>query len=612
MVLLLDVVCMYKQVVNNHGPAKPQRTGLAASSTSPLVLSKESLAGEGGVSVVGVEEVHVEHIQHHQQGPSGTSGVTILVSGKGIGSPQKKANGAGGVQPCMEASFSSNDDGSSADTKSSPEHTLLNPSPLIIDADAEIEGDGELTPTNLGLSDILASLNLSWDYVTSLQERFIEKEKAMGHERKHSMGANSSSGCSEEGSTFKEIFGPIKYEDWMAPLASPETLSEISSLSSRASFLIPKDQSPLLKIKGGRNGASGPGNSTSLHRGKNGKMNGLNGATLGGSNNGLNGGSHSRSLSCTYPEVGGSGGVQGEVPTISSSVLQFISNGASGGEDSGSKCYLDVGDHHHAIPPRDLYIEVTNGGVLPTGSSSPQGDHHLEDDAMTPVIGDLNGSYVELVVGSDGQRIERGASNGNGSSSGEGKRVSFNLRRKYASKDSGCSVGDLSIPMTPCRYDPIYPVFSHQEEYGVPTYNSPHYTYTGHSPQESPTEMFPGGLAPSADSSAAAKFSFPPSASSTSTTGNNGGSSSPGESPHPPSSVSAVVSSSASPQLGIMSSSAATSSDPGSSASGSTTTFIQIADLEAHLAQFHAHQQHHQQFHQDPSDNSSENGNHHH
>lgn len=588
------------------------------------MLSKESLDGEGGmgVSVVGgMEEVCVERLQP-QQGTSGTC----------KGSPQKKGSVVGVVgAPLLETSFSGDEDGGSVETnKSSPECTLLNPSPLIIDADADVEGDGDLTPTNMGLGEILASLNLSWDYVTSLQERFMEKEKMMGHERKHSVGANSSSACSEEGSTFKEIFGPIKYEDWMAPLASPETLSEISSLSSRASFLIPKDQSPLLKMKGGRNGM-GPGNSTSLHR-KNGKANGMNGgATLGPNSNGTNG-THSRSLSCTYPEVGGDGEDR-ELATISSSVLQFISNAANGGDDSNGKCYIDIGDshhqHHHPIPPSDLYIEVTNGGVLPTGSSTPPEDHHhhLDEDPMTPVIGDINGSYVELVVGGDDlSKMQRGtATNGNGSSSGEGKRVSFNLRRKYASKDSGCSVSDISIPVTPSRYEPIYPVFSHQEEYGAPTYNSPHYTYTGHSPQDqSPTEIFPGSRSPGDNDGAGAnKFSFPSSSAAGSTTGNNnGGGGNPGgssaeQSPHAPSSVSAVVSSSASPQLGFISSSAATNSDPGSSgsASGSTTTFIQIADLEAHLAQFHAHQQHHQQhhhhMHQEPSsDNSSEN--HHH
>lgn len=594
--------------MNNHGPAKPQRTGLAASSTSPLMMSKESLIGEGGVSVVGVEEICVENLSD-QQGSSG--GITVLPVGKGLGSPKAKSSVVGaGVS--MENSLSSNDDGSSVDTKSSPECTLLNPSPLIIDADADVEGDGELTPTNLGLSDILASLNLSWDYVTSLQERFMEKER-MGHERKHSVGANSSSGCSEEGSTFKEIFGPIKYEDWMAPLASPETLSEISSLSSRASFLIPRDQSPLMKMKGGRNGA---GNSTSLHRGKNGKMNGLNGCSaLGGSTNGVNGNSHSRSLSCTYPEVGaGREGLGEEVSTISSSVMQFMSNGANS-EDTNRKMYLDVTDHHHPVPPSDLYIDVTNCGVLPTGSSSPpEGHHHLDDDPMTPVIGDINGTYVELVVDDDSQRLQRGAANGNGSSGGDGKRVSFNLRRKYASKDSGCSVTDLSVPETPNRYEPIYPVFSHQEEYGVPSYNSPHYTYTGNSPQDSPTEPYPPHIPPDNNGSdPPGKFTFLPTTSSTAASGsNNGGPSSAEQSPHAPSSVSAAVSSTASPQLGVSSSRSATnSSDPESSASGSTTTFIQIADLEAHLAQFHAHQQHHQQFHHDPSDSSSENNHNH-
>lgn len=603
------------QVVNNHGPAKPQRTGLAASSTSPLMTSKESLAGEG-VSVVGIRggvgaDDGVE--------PCGSNVMTVKnVMGSGSGGSPKK-NGLV-VVPCLETSLTSMEDaGSSLDSKSSPECTLLNPSPLIIDADADIADDGDVTPTNLGLSDILASLNLSWDYVTSLQERFLEKEKVMGHERKSSMGNNSSSGCSEEGSTFKEIFGPIKYEDWMAPLASPETLSEISSLSSRASFLIPKDQSPLLRMKVGRNG-----NSASLHRGRNGKVNGVNGSGATVDNNGTNG-SHSRSLSCTYPEaVHGSG----ELATISSSVcdtilshsqrlLPLLTNG-NGNDGDDAKAYLELGEHHPFFGGEsehsDYYMEVTNGGVLPAGSGSPSSHHNFpEDDAMTPVAGDMNGSYVELLVDdpqasfmqSNGS-VDEGA-RGNGSStscagSGEGKRVSFNLRRKYASKDSGCSMGDLSIPLTPNRYEPIYPLFTQQEEYGVPCFNSPHYTYSGLSPQEeSPGEMLSTSLShPSSPS----RFSYQAESPAP-----HDHSSSDETSPHPPSSISGAVSSlnPSSPLLGsfrfasdgVSGSvdpdviSATTISEPCTSESDSTATFIQIADLEAHREQ-----------HQEPSDNS--------
>ena len=281
--------------MNNHGPAKPQRT--LAASTSPLMLSRDSLAGDSGSK----------------------------------SSPNKI---------CMEnVSFANN----SSSSKPSPECTLMNPNPLIIDADAEVENDGELTPTNMGLTDLLAKFNLSWDYVTNLQERYLEKEDIMlrqqqclppdpplppcGHERRDSFD-NSSSGCSDVGSTFKEIFGPIKYDEWMAPLASPETLSEISSLSSRASFLIPKDQSPLLRMKGMKNGTS-----SSLHRYKNGKANGFGlGAPCSTFHNN-NGHHHSRSFSCTYPEISDvsiiSSGLCGQSQSTKGSFYYGSSNGGS-------------------------------------------------------------------------------------------------------------------------------------------------------------------------------------------------------------------------------------------------------------------------------------------
>ena len=434
--------------MNNHGPAKPQRT--LAASTSPLMLSRDSLAGDSGSK----------------------------------SSPNKI---------CMEnVSFANN----SSSSKPSPECTLMNPNPLIIDADAEVENDGELTPTNMGLTDLLAKFNLSWDYVTNLQERYLEKEDIMlrqqqclppdpplppcGHERRDSFD-NSSSGCSDVGSTFKEIFGPIKYDEWMAPLASPETLSEISSLSSRASFLIPKDQSPLLRMKGMKNGTS-----SSLHRYKNGKANGFGlGAPCSTFHNN-NGHHHSRSFSCTYPEISDvsiiSSGLCGQSQSTKGSFYYGSSNGGSkirvndnngggtegyGGNGVGSSSGPENGKCHFIVTESDYHSESHHFSEKDTTNG-----HGKSDDIQLTPTADSPTHYEEPM---------RTKANG------DTKRVSFNLKKKYASKDSGCSVGDVSYtPSTPGRYDPVYPIFSHQEEYGVPTLNEPHYNYCGQSPQESP------------------------------------------------------------------------------------------------------------------------------
>jgi hypothetical protein len=324
----------------------------------------------------------------------------------------------------------------------------MNPSPLIIDADAEAGNDGELTPTNMGLTDLLASFNLSWDYVTNLQERYLEKEDMLRqqqlsphksieppppppiphHERQGSLGNNSSSGCSEAGSTFKEIFGPIKYDEWMAPLASPETLSEISSLSSRASFLIPRDQSPLMRMKG-KNGTS-----SSLHRYKNGKANGY------GVGAGYNNCHHNRSFSCTYPEISDvsiiSSGMCGQSQSTKGS---FYNNGGSTtrvsedfeGQDysngENGKCHFTMGEQEYGREEQH-FEESTNGLSTEDIEQAPQSSSPCQSDEPKKLSSDT-------------------------------KRVSFNLKRKYASKDSGCSVGDVSYPSTPGRYEPIYPIF---------------------------------------------------------------------------------------------------------------------------------------------------------
>jgi len=58
----------------------------------------------------------------------------------------------------------------------------MNPSPLIADADGESDqvDDGDLTPTNhTSLHNVLS--NLSWEYVTSLQDKYLEQESLHQH-----------------------------------------------------------------------------------------------------------------------------------------------------------------------------------------------------------------------------------------------------------------------------------------------------------------------------------------------------------------------------------------------------------------------------------------------
>lgn len=383
--------------MSNHGPAKPQRT--LAASTSPLMMSKDSL----------IDELRECSSTTTPQGMS------------------------------VDTKYSN----SMSPGKSNWNPTLLNPGPFIIDADAEDEG--EITPTNVDFNEILASMNLSWDYVTKLQEQNLGKDlPLLFHERKESMGNYSSSGCSDTGSTFKELFGPIRYEEVMAPLASPETLSEISSMSSRASFFIPKDQSPLFRVKISRNGNGS--NCASLHRYRNGK-----------DTNGLHlqhpGGSHNRSFSCTYPE-------KGELNTIS-------------GQVCGSA------QSYKVLP------------LLFNGNNKAQNAPEIGETTVETT------DYVEDMFEGDGESVtphaeetENSGAEGHARKNGDTKRVSFNLKKKFASKDSGCSVGDASFGTNVGRYEPIYPIFSHQEEYGVPPLNSPHYTYRGQSPVDSPDVIF--------------------------------------------------------------------------------------------------------------------------
>lgn len=411
------------KVVNNHGPAKPQRR--LASSASPLNISRDTVFDDGA-----------------QNSPNNLH--------------------------CMDTSFTN-----SATPKHSPACTLLKPGPLIADADADIENEGDLTPMNdMGFKDLLSTLNLSWDYITTLQDRLLEKgEHLRLHERRSSIGNNSS--CSDEaGSTFKEIFGPmVKYEDWMAPLASPETLSEISSLGSRASFLVlPKDQSPLMRMK------SRNGNSCSLLRQhhRNGKTNN----SFSGNNS-----HHNRSFSCTYPE-------KSEVAVIGSTKFysmkkkpKLLSNGNNhssreGIEDedgfwSGNgKCHFEkvigeLNEYWNSGAPdeeSDMIRPKNSPSSALKNSESGKQDLHSHTQCKR--------KYSEPVPQQPLQQPPV-------------KRVSFNLKRKHSKEiNEACTNFPSSSNSSTgaaghSSYDPTYPIFSHQEEYGVPCLNSPHYTYCG-------------------------------------------------------------------------------------------------------------------------------------
>jgi len=241
----------------------------------------------------------------------------------------------------------------------------------------------------------------------------------------------------------------------MAPLASPETLSEISSLSSRASFFLPKDQSPLFRLKNGR-----PGHSSSLHR--------HHGSARNGKGYGSGNGLHNRSFSCTYPENGrevsiiGTASCQGGLRKL---------NGQNGDVDET------------LTEQRDCVDDVTPTHYPNNGCGTIDYESHLKYETHSH----------PLETAAEGPDSGNAQKKTNGESM---KRVSFNLKRKFASRDSGCSVGDNgSFPTTPAggrpsTFEPTYPIFSHQTEYGVPSLNSPHYTYCGQSPVDSPDVVF--------------------------------------------------------------------------------------------------------------------------
>jgi hypothetical protein len=288
-------------------------------------------------------------------------------------------------------------------------------------------------------TETLFSLKISWDYFRELGT--FPSSKALianGHSRK---GSSGSSNCSELGTTMKELFGPIRLYECTVPLASSETLSEISSMGSRASFNIMKDRSPLTRLKLSKN--------LSLRIHENGGPSDL---MMNGS-----GKSHQRSFSCVYPEGRKS----------SSHNLFATLNG-------GSNCSSKLENNSFNTSKEDFHIpmvtttSVENGSSHYTmeeeecmsneGSPGKRGDSDREEEGSQKEESDENISREE--VSESRSPLHPGVSDS------DGINYSYSQSEHYLCEE----------------YSPVYPVFSVLTEYGAPTPNSTHYNYSSQSP----------------------------------------------------------------------------------------------------------------------------------
>lgn len=306
------------------------------------------------------------------------------------------------------------------------ERPVLSPSNDVQHEDIENENCEDcLSLAASHSSQTLFSLKISWDYFKELGKHPSGKALAANsHSRKSSSG---SSNCSELGTTMKEIFGPLKLYECKVPLASSETLSEISSMSSRASFNIMKDRSPLTRLKLAKN--------LSLRVHENGNAHEI----MNGS-----GKTHQRSLSCVYPE----GKKTNHFNPYST--MNGKSNGNNRFEDSETKEDLNI-----------PLIANFGGSIqefeIKSARNNNEGIEEVQDDDVDCCTYDIEEPHAPSDPSEDPQEAqdEEGIKN---------------------------TQSEDNTTTTAVKYSPVYPVFSHQQEYGVPIPTSPHYNYSSQSP----------------------------------------------------------------------------------------------------------------------------------
>jgi len=393
------------KVTTSYGPAKPHRT---LTNASPMNFVTEGTSGNGAVECSS---------KMQSEAPSFVSEASVTsVCANGIT-----------VNPWT------------VEEQTAVRSPISNDVPEDIDNE-ECDDCISLAATNS--TETLFSLKISWDYFKELGT-FPSTRKALTaytHSRQNSSG---SSNCSELGTTMKELFGPIRLYECTVPLASSETLSEISSMSSRASFNIMKDRSPLSRLKLSKN--------MSLRIHENGNATDL---LVNGSSK-----SHQRSFSCVYPEG-----------KKASNYNLFAT--LNGGSNCSSKVENSLtGSKEDFNIPIPTTTSVENGSSHYTVDeeeclSNASGKEELKDDPEELEHQDEDSIKADSIDNSREEVSESRSPLNPGISDSDGINYSYSQSEHYLCDE----------------YSPVYPVFSVLTEYGAPVPHSSHYNYSSQSP----------------------------------------------------------------------------------------------------------------------------------
>lgn len=319
-------------------------------------------------------------------------------------------------------------------------------------------------------TETLFTLKINWDIFKELTKNPLKISSKGTHTRNSSSG---SSNGSELGTTMKELFGPIKLYECTVPLASSETLSEISSMSSRASFAIKDSRSPLAKLKLGKN--------LSLRMHENGGKE-TNGFLNGNGNGNGYGKSHQRSLSCVYPE--------GKKLANNSGANHF-------GTLNGNSHRLHVEEDDdlgpRAINNNDNY---SNDG-FPVDEAQEVGTPYIpeqqEDDEETPTTRlppymDLEDAELlaQSIILDVEEKLMRKQELEESMEKNQQPGSSEIVQETNLDEEEEEEEEETQSPTCEGRdeaYNPVYPAFfSEPQEYGRTGQRSPFYTYSSQSP----------------------------------------------------------------------------------------------------------------------------------